>query len=345
MIERYELEPLTEDEIDRWDDITAAYPNRELFHRRAWLNYLAEGYGLKIRYWTIRRRGERIGYFCGGVLRKGPFKILGSPLKGWGTNYLGPVYGDGFDTRAFLLALDELARDEGFAMVELEGRGLQAAEMESAGYVAVDQHTYVIELLPGDPERMLRRLHPKARKAVRLAKGFGLKVEDTDEPAVATEVYDQYTEILARKKLYPTFDETVPKVLLRALKPLDQLFALRVRHPEGQVLAVGLFPHDDRTLYFSFTGSRIAGWNLFPNDLLQWSAMEMAARRGLTVYNMCGYGYFKSKFGGTLQHPQRWHKCYSQGAVWARRGYEAYFKNRTRIRGWLENAARRRSRA
>jgi hypothetical protein len=70
--------------------------------------------------------------------------------------------------------------------------------------------------------------------------------------------------------------------------------------------------------------SRISSWKLSPNDLLQWAAMEKGAAKGLRVYNMCGYGYFKSKFGGMLEEPKRWHKSYSVTARWARRAYALY---------------------
>ena len=68
-------------------------------------------------------------------------------------------------------------------------------------------------------------------------------------------------------------------------------------------------------------------------DLLQWTAMEMAAARGLRLYNMCGNGFFKKKFGGVLQEPKRWHKCYSRPARWGRRAYERYVQHSLRLRG------------
>ena len=131
-------------------------------------------------------------------------------------------------------------------------------------------------------------------------------------------------------------------MLVQFLKPRDFLFALAVRDANGKVIATGLFPHDDGAVYLWGVGSRIADWNLGPNDLLQWSLMERAAARGLRTYNMCGYGHFKSKFGGVLSEPKRWHKCYSRTAKWGRRGYEFYFRNRIRCRGWWERVAHRR---
>lgn len=55
---------------------------------------------------------------------------------------------------------------------------------------------------------------------------------------------------------------------------------------------------------------------------------------------MCGYGHFKSKFGGMLQEPKRWHKCYSRPARREQRGYEFYFQKEIRLRGWLQRVGR-----
>lgn len=343
MATTYELEPLTSEEISHWDDLTVAYPNRELFHRRAWLDYLAESRGVEVRYWTIRRGAEKIGYFCGGVVRKGPFKIFGSPLKGWGTNFLGPLHHDVFDTRAFLLALDDLARDEGFAVVEIEGRSLQPAEMETANYVAAEQKTYVVRLTPSDQGLMWKQVDRKTRSEVRKAIRSGLVVEDAEGPGFVNEFFDQFVEVLARKNLYPPYTRRCVSLMVDHLQRHGLLFALQVRDAAGRMIATGLLPHDEKTVYLWGAASRIEGWRLCPNDLLQWTVMERAARQGLADYNMCGYGHFKSKFGGTLQYPKRWHKFYSGSARWARKGYEFYFTNRVRLRGWWENVARRQS--
>ena len=112
------------------------------------------------------------------------------------------------------------------------------------------------------------------------------------------------------------------------------LLALRVRGPEGDLLATGLFPHDDRTIYFWGGASEAEAAKYAPNDLLHWTVIEMAAARGLRVYNMCGHGFFKKKFGGVLQRPVRWHKCYGRAARWGRHAYERYIQRRLRLQGW-----------
>jgi CelD/BcsL family acetyltransferase involved in cellulose biosynthesis len=286
-----------------------------------------------MRYWAIQNGAEQIGYFCGGLVQKGPFKILGSPLKGWGTNFLGPVHDERFDQQAFIRALDDLARRESIAMVEIEGRGFSESPMENAGYHAVVQPTYVVALTPDDAATMWKRIDLKSRQKIRKAKRAGLTLEDTEDPAIVDEFFDEFVEVLSRKNLYPPYDRSCPRLLFRQLKSQDSLLSLSVRIANGRIIATGLFPHDEKTLYFWGGASRMDAWHYSPNDLLQWNAMEIAAARRLTAYNMCGYGYFKSKFGGELLQLKRWHKFYSRSGHWARKGYEFYFKNRIRLRG------------
>ena len=330
---RYELEPLSPEGIRGWDELIHPFQWCEVFHRQAWLNYIAVYHKAEIRYWAIREHGRAIGYFCGGILCRGPFRILGSPLKGWYTNFMGPVANEGFCCAAFLRALDELAQLERLAIIEIEGHAISDEIAQQFGYEPAVQLSYVVDLTPEDPAIMHRRLHPKCRKAIRLAQQFGVQVEDTDDPAFATELFDGYKEILQRKKAPSAFSVECPEIIFKQLKPADLLFALQTRDSDGSITATGLFPHDDRTVYFAFTGNRMAGWKHFPNDLMQWAAMEMAAQRGIRIYNMCGYGQFKSKFGGTLHEFKRWHKCYWRSAAWARKAYEFQYRQRLRLRG------------
>ena len=333
---RYDFEPLTAGELARWDELIAPYASTEFFHRKAWLDYLAASRHIDTRFWVIREKGRAVGYFCGGVVRKGPFRILGSPLKGWTSNFMGPVANHDLDQEAFLRGLEAVARNAKLAIVEVENPILSADHMEAAGYVGVAQPTYVVELTPDDPNRMWSRIDLKSRQKIRKARKLGLIVEEADDPGMADEFYDQFLEVLARKNLFPPYGLEVPRLLFQLLKPRDMLLALQIRQRGGGIVATGLFPHDGKTLYFWGGASRISAWNLSPNDLLQWAAMEKAAAKGLRVYNMCGYGYFKSKFGGSLQEPQRWHKTYSASARWARHAYAMYFEKQIMLRGWWQ---------
>jgi CelD/BcsL family acetyltransferase involved in cellulose biosynthesis len=334
----YQLQPLCEGEATHWDELIAPYESRELFHRKAWLDYLAASQGVDIRMWSIQNDRETLGYFCGGIVRKGRFRILGSPLKGWGTNFMGPVVNANFDQRAFLEALDELARRDGFAIVELEHRGWPPELFHNAGYEPLDYWTYELRLSHED--EMLGRMDKSRRYGIRKAIRAGLKVEEANDPGIADEFYDLYSQIMRRKGLATLYPREVPQLLFSYLKPVDLLLALCVRNPVGKLLATGLFPHDQRTMYFWGGAGDKEAEKQCPNDLMHWTAIRWAAERGMTHYNMSGWGQFKREFGGELQPLTRWHKCFSRSARWARRGYEMYFQKEIRVRGWLQQVTR-----
>jgi hypothetical protein len=76
----------------------------------------------------------------------------------------------------------------------------------------------------------------------------------------------------------------------------------------GEVIATALYPRDETTFYGWGRSSERSAWHCCPNEFLQWSAIEVAANQGLCFYNVCSYGQFFGKFGGTLQEVARWHK-------------------------------------
>jgi hypothetical protein len=333
---RYALEPLTEEQCTRWDEVVAPYDGTRVFHRTPWLDYLAASRGIDVRRWAIKSRDTLVGYFCAGLVRKGPFLILGSPLKGWGTNCMGPIVGRDFDQADFLRALDELARRQGIAMTELEGPALAADELQASGYEPVRGWTYLVQLTPDNPDLMWRAMDSTARNRVRKAIKAGLTVEDTDDSSVADEFYDQYAALGKQKGFAPPYPLDYPRLLVRHLKKADLLFALRVRDVTGRVLATGLFPHDEHAAYFWGGASWHDGRDLCPNEFLHWSLMRLAAARGLQRYDMCGPGRFKKKFGGTLRPLARWHKSHWRSARWARYAYAMYFEKQIMLRGWWQ---------
>lgn len=332
------LAPLTDADAGRWDELISAYPDRQVFHTQAWLDYLMASRGVQIRRWSVRDGSHTMGYFCAGLVSKGPFRILGSPLKGWGTNSMGPLLCEGVDMGAFLAALDALAKSERLAMVELEHPALDPALMTDWGYASTTLWTYRVEISE-DEQAMLKRMSKGRRSGIKKAIKSGLFVEECDDLLLADEYYEQFSGVMHRKGLAPTYPREVPRFLMRSLLPKGRLLALRVRESNGRVLAAGLFPFGNGTLYF-WGGASVPERQLCPNDLLHWHAIRFAARCGMRCYDMSGWGPFKKEFGGELATVRRWHKCYWRSARWARKAYEFYFRQRLRLDGLMQRGHR-----
>jgi len=329
----YRLAALGQDETRRWDELTASYQDRRLFQRRAWLDYLSASRGAEIRMLAILKGEERVGYLCGGILRKGPFRVFGSPLTGWGTNHMGPLTYASVNQDALLEALDCWARDERLSMTEIDHPMLLDVALERHTYRGTPLPTYVVSLASGNQEGMWTGLKSTARNRIRKALKAGLSVEETKDPRVAEEFYDQYLAVTDRRRTAPTYPRSYPRLLVSILGQADLLWALRVRDQNGRVLATGLFPHDEHAVYFWGGACWREALPLCPNDLLHWQLMCLAATRGLDTYNMCGIGQFKRKFGGRVVVTKRWHKCYSLTATVARAGYGFYFRRRLHLGG------------
>jgi CelD/BcsL family acetyltransferase involved in cellulose biosynthesis len=321
--QRMRLEPLSPAEIAQWDSTISAFPQRQVFHRQAWLECLAETQEAEWRYWAVTLGGSRVGYFCAGIVEKGPFRILGSPLRSWHTNYLGPLLYEGVDSSDFVAALEQLAEEERISVVELEYPCMPHAAYEAAGFSYHQTWTNQLPLLR-DHRQMMQRMSKGRKHGIRKAVRCGLEV--IDDESAGDRLYDQLSRALRRRGAICPFPQSFPRAIVKYLRPQGLLYTLGVRNEGGEVVATGLFPFDNGTVYLWDTSSEVEGRDQHPNDLLHWELMCRAADQGLTLYDMSGYGRFNNAFGPQLVPTFRWYKSYSTAARWARGVYEQYLR-------------------
>jgi hypothetical protein len=321
------LEPLTAEQIARWDSLVSEFPQRRVFHRQAWFDCLAEVQHAEWKYWAVTHAGSTVGYFSGGIIQRGPFRILGSPLRSWHTNHLGPLLAEGVDGRAFVRALDHLASEERLSVIEIEYPSMPHSAYEAAGFSCHQTWTHQLALSP-DLAAMRQRMSPGRRNGIRRALRSGLEVVECQDAGFR--VYDQLSRALQSKGVACPFSADFPQSIVRHLKPLGLVFTLGVRNPEGEVVAAGIFPFDNGMVSLWDCSSELKGRNLHPNDLLHWGLMCRAAERGITSYDMSSYGRFNRAFGAQLTAIHRWHKCYSVSARCAREIYERLLKTSRR---------------
>src|SRR5688572_28128164 len=88
-----------------WDVLLSSFPHRTVFHSLGWLAVLQATHGLKMLLVKARVGNRCVGLWPLLQMRKGPLKIIGSPLPGWSTPYLGPLLDESTPARGVLTAL------------------------------------------------------------------------------------------------------------------------------------------------------------------------------------------------------------------------------------------------
>ena len=283
---------------DDWDVRIRDFSSKTLFHESAWLDYVrAIRPRSVLEYYEIRRNDRLEGYFCVVRVRRAFLSVFGSPLPGTGM-YLGPLVSDGVNQAELGEALLRLCHRGGIACLELANNWLDPDIMIDLGFTSSRSVTHLCPL--GDGKRVWSAMKGVCRTRIRKAMKSGLQAELTDDVSAVEDFYRFYSGVLRLKGRRPDYTIDHPRALQRHLGPADRLFSVRVTH-QGKVIGTGFYPHDDTTMYFWDGASDPSCLRLCPNELLHWTAMQEAIRRGLTMFNMGGAprpSRFTRKFGG-----------------------------------------------
>jgi hypothetical protein len=323
-----------------WDTLIRRYDGKTLFHESCWLDHLLDIHpGSRIDYFVVRDGGADVGYFCAQRLRKFMLPIYGSPLPGTGTNYMGPVMRSGVDRVAVVQAILRACRRHGVAHLELSAAWLDDDVATSTGLLVDRGLTHVVPL-PATEAEAWAGMKSTARNRVKKAERAGLLVDLTSDPAVVDHFFEQLGEVFGKQGMATPYSIERPRSLFRRLMRAGRLLAAWVKHDE-EVIAAGLFPHDDRHIYFWGAASWLKAQHLCPNELLHWRVIQRAVELGIPAYNMCGgESQFKDKFGG---RDVPYH-LYSRSLVPllspARRAYRRLHWWRLRLRGVLHLPSR-----
>src|SRR5687767_9594082 len=159
-----------------WDDLDR-YPDRTVFQTLPWLRFVEKTQRAEPVVARISRRGEPIGYFTGMMTRRFGVKILGSPLKGWTTHYMG------FNLAAGTPRREVLEQLPGFAFGTLRCHYLELMDPHAVdgdelvpSYEVERKQTYHIDLTLSEDE-LLGRMGHTARRTARRPERTGVTIE------------------------------------------------------------------------------------------------------------------------------------------------------------------------
>jgi hypothetical protein len=288
-----------------WAD-RARYPDRLVFHTSQWLRFVAEAQRAEPVLATVTDGETTVGHFTGLLTKKFGLRILGSPMAGWTTSYVGFTLGPDVSRRAALEALMPFAFGElGCAHLEIRDRGMTEGDLGGLGLRWAAAPTAVIDLTPGE-DALFGAMSSACRRNIRKAQKSGVTIEEvTGDPAFADDFYGQLRDVFAKQNLVPTYSIERVRSLIRHLEPAGHLLLLRARDPEGRCIATAVLPWYHRTMYFWGGASYRPDQHLRPNEALIWYALRWARERGVTEFDFVGGNAYKAKYG-TTEVPVPW---------------------------------------
>lgn len=307
---------LSFEEYGEWfGRLSAGEPS--LYHRPLWLEAVREGFGAEIRaVLTTDGGGEPMALTPFMVVKKGPFRMMGTPLSGLYTEFAGPLFAEALDQAAHaeVLASQHRLVRRGGHYIEwgAKGEGEQVPwgrELERFGYAHTTRPTLLIDLASGE-DAVWASFQGRARNMARKAEKSGVSVHTVEPTAEWMEAY--YAMLRAtferqgRAAPHPlSFFNRLARVVAAGN---GRCVAAEV---EGRLVAGAIFLRDrGRMLYLSGTANA-EGMKSAASSLIQWHAMREAMADGVTQYDMGGLGVasidkFKRSFGGREIHHHRW---------------------------------------
>lgn len=296
-----------------WNDRVASFTSGALFHTTEWLEFLRHTQGVEPVVVPFEAGAAR-GFHVAAKLRKGPFTVLGSPLPGWTTVRMGPLFNPSeIPARELAAALDAFGREQRVSMFEVANEHLDADAMREAGFEPQPDGTMIIDIA-GSEEEIWNSLRSTARNRVRKGRKNGLTVEVGVDDALIDDVWDRVEAIFKHQTLTVPYDRARVQAVYDALLPVGRVTGLRVKASDGHVAACGLFPYDHKTIYFWAGAARAEDRALVPNELMHFELMVHARELGLKHYDMCGGGDYKKKFGAHPVKNPHWIRYYNPAA-------------------------------
>lgn len=279
-----------------WDELDA-FEDRVIFQTRPWLEFLRITQRAEPVVAAVIDQGQRVGYFTGAIVRRFGLRILGSPLKGWTTPYMGFNLPPGHRRSKYLAALAEFAfRELGCVHLELIDRAMPDQPGLPAGYTLDRYGTHEIDLTQ-DEAILWANMRRSCRASIRKAERNGLVLKETDEAGFAEEYYAQLRAVFAKSGLVPSYPVGRVSALIRCLLPAGYIQLLRVLTPAGKCIATAIFLVFKGFLYSWGSASWPHENRWRPNELVDWYAMRQAKRQGMHTYDLAGLADYKRKFG------------------------------------------------
>lgn len=297
-------------EIEQWDELILRFENYRISHTSAWLHSLEKSFNGQLIFLIYEKNGEVVACFPGMLVKLGFLRLFGSPLPGWQTVSMGPVFNEKkISVVELMLPLASfLEKKYGVHHTEIMSSHLDQEIMEKCGFRGRPEYTFQTSLFPDDEKRTLMAMKSSARRNITRGNKLGLRVNFHDDEEFVDEIYDQISEVFVRGGNTVPFNKTRVLEFFRNMKETGNLLAISVELPEQDIcIATGLFTIENKELVL-WTWTHRAEYRWYrPTELMTWTVMQKAMQLGCVSFDLMGRGDFKAKFGAKMNGDKiRW---------------------------------------
>ena len=321
---------------EEWDRLVQRFPAYTVFHSLAWLRALEQSYPIRLFLLTLIRDNTCVAAWPVFEQRIGPLRIVGSPLPGWATVYLGPLFSadvDIDDAIASFMNAHPLKRAAyTYCKVMEEGRGVNLKP-----YGFVENHAYKTYLLDltADEKDLWRNLKKGCKSSTRKAMKAGVEVRVEEDDDFLQDFWKMSVEVYAKSGIKPNYSLELLQNLWRLLSETKSVLVFSA-FKDSQRIASLFLPCTKDTMYYWAGASYRKRQNLCPNNLLQWDAILHAKKCGIQCYDMVSIygsaGRFKRSFGGAAHTTAtHWERYRYPWIRWAKIAYGRWLRQRARI--------------
>lgn len=304
------LREATRDEQHAWDEIVARFPGCRIVHKRSWIRSLeVSGLGRPL-FLVYERGGEIVGCLPGLLTTIGPLRVFGSPMPGWQSVGMGPVFDpERVASREITETLVAMLESRyGVAHIEMISASLDETAMTELGFRGDAMITFRAPLTPGDPQRTFRGMKESARRNVKRGAKLGLIVRFGVDATFIDDHFAQITAVFARGGNIVPFRRSRLAAFVEQMEASGNLIAASVFLPDGTTrIASATFTVDGAELLLWMWAHDVRYRWYRPTEMMTWAIMEAAMQRGCTTLDFMGRGDFKAVFGGQpVAEKQRW---------------------------------------
>ena len=297
--------------------ISQANNGENLYKTKIWLDHISKSFNAKLTFLKTSHNQSILALTPFMTLKKGPFYMTGSPLRGLYTDFLGPIYFEDLSEdqqqeiiksqHSFLSSMNDYIEWG----VEYDSKQFDILNMNltNLGYEYTSRSTILIDLSVGHDE-IWKRFHGRARNMIRKSEKNGVEVKLINpNPGWIKQYYSMLEDTFAFR------NQAVPHPIdfydnLRLLSTQGKAFFFSAE-AKGEMIAGAIFlDTGNRLLYLSGTSNKL-GMKYAANSLIQWQAIKTAIENKIDRYDMGGLGVpsidkFKKSFGGDEISHHRW---------------------------------------